>query len=123
MHHDACPMARPCRPERCLGVFSVQAWRDAWYRTDDPPLAYHDPIHHDQQVHRDRYDRPLARRGLRHVQCDRWPDAEYVDRARHRHAVLPACGQDVRLRYAAHGLDEDRQPVRLPQDAVCVRAR
>ena len=89
----------------------------------DPPLAYHDLTHHDQQVRRDRCDRLLARRGLRPVQCDRWPDAACVDRARHRHEVLPACGQDVRLRYAAHGLDAGRQPVRLPQDAVCVRAR
>jgi hypothetical protein len=102
-----CPMVRPCRPGRCLGVSSALAWPGAWCRTDGPPLAYREPNHHevdhDLPGRRDRCDHRLVHRGLHRVRCDRWPDAACVDRARRLHGVRLACGPDARLRSAAHG--------------------
>ena len=106
-HRGVCPMARPCRPGRCLGVSSALAWPGAWCRTDGPPLAYRDSHHHetrhDRQAHRDRCDHRLAHHGLHRARCDRWPDVACVDRARRQHEVLLASGLDARLRFAVHG--------------------
>ena len=103
-HHGACPMARPCRPERCLDASSPVPWPGAWCRKDGLPQAYRDPTHHetrhDRPEHRDRYDHRLAHRGLRRARCDHWPDVACVDRARRQHEVLLACGLGARLRYA-----------------------